>query len=68
MKEEQDMSKNISRRDFLKGSAAGAAAMAAAGVLSGFGEGGGGEAHRHRGGEGFRHLRRYGPARGWSRP
>ena len=31
------MSKNISRRDFLKGSAAGAAAMAAAGVLSGFG-------------------------------
>ena len=31
------MSKNISRRDFLKGSAAGAAAMAAAGVLSGLG-------------------------------
>ena len=31
------MSKNISRRDFLKGSAAGAAAMAAANVLSGFG-------------------------------
>ncbi len=31
------MSKKISRRDFLKGSAAGAAAMAAAGVLSGFG-------------------------------
>ena len=31
------MSKNISRRDFLKGSAAAAAAKAAAGVLSGFG-------------------------------
>ncbi len=31
------MSKSSSRRDFLKGSAAGAAAMAAASVLSGFG-------------------------------
>ena len=31
------MAKLISRRDFLKGSAAGAAAVAAAGMLSGFG-------------------------------
>ena len=43
--------KNISRRDFLKGSVAAAAALGLSGVTSAFAEGAAEEAEHERGGE-----------------